>query len=389
MKKLFALLCALASLSIMIVGTTGLASAHSSSPTTTHFVHSCSSTVPTGYAWCQAIVAVSSQFRPDAGPAGYHPADLQSAYKLPSASNGNGQTVAIVDAFDDPNAEADLGVYRSTFGLSACTSGNGCFKKVDQNGGTHYPSPNTGWAEEISLDVDMVSAICPNCHILLVEANSNSFNDLGASVNTAASLGANAISNSYLGGEFSGEQSLQSQFYTHPGIAITAAGGDGGYGTGAPAAFNTLTSVGGTSLVHASNARGWKETVWSGTGSGCSAFISKPSWQHDNGCSRRTMNDVAAVANPGTGVTVYDTYNQPGFEVFGGTSVATPIIAGVYALAGNEGSIDPSYPYSHKSSLFDVKRGSDGSCGGSYLCTAKKGYDGPTGLGTPNGTGAF
>jgi subtilase family serine protease len=391
LKKIFAMLCVLASLSIMIVGTTGMASARSSSPSTPSFVHSCSSAVPAGYAWCQAILAVNSQFRPDSGgPSGYHPADLQSAYKLPSASSGNGQTIAIVDAFDDPNAEADLGVYRSTFGLSACTTGNGCFKKVNENGGTSYPSPNTGWAEEISLDVDMVSAICPNCHILLVEASSSSFSDLGTAVNTAASLGANAISNSYLGGESSGEQSIQNQYYTHPGIAITAASGDGGYGTGAPAVFNTLTAVGGTSLVAApKKARGWKETVWSGAGSGCSRYISKPSWQTDKKCSNRTVSDVSAVADPNTGVAVYDTYNQPGFEVFGGTSVATPIIASVYGLAGNESSINPGYPYSHTSSLFDVKKGSNGSCGGSYLCTAKKGYDGPTGLGTPDGSGAF
>lgn len=389
MKKVFTLLAALAALSLVIVGTTGQVSARSFSSVTPHPVQVCAS-VPAGYARCMAIQMVGSQFHPNPNsPSGYHPADLQSAYKLPSASNGSGQTVAIVDAFDDPNAEADLGVYRSTFGLSACTTSNGCFKKVDENGGTHYPSPNTGWAEEISLDLDMVSAVCPNCHILLVEATSSSFNDLGASVNTAASLGANAISNSYLGGEFSGEVSLMNSDYTHPGIAITAASGDGGYGTGAPAVFNTLTAVGGTSLVHKSNARGWKETVWSGAGSGCSAFISKPSWQTDPSCSRRTVADVAAVADPSTGVSVYDTYNQPGFEVFGGTSVATPIIASVYALAGNEASINPGYSYSHTSSLFDVKKGSNGSCGGSYLCTGKTGYDGPTGNGTPNGIGAF
>lgn len=390
MKKLLTALCTLAVLSFMTVGTSGLAAAHTVSSVSPHSVQVCSSAVRPGYARCMSIVMVGSQFHPNSGPAGYHPTDLQSAYKLPSSSAGSGQTVAIVDAYDDPNAEADLGVYRSTFGLSACTTGNGCFRKVDQTGGTHYPRPDAGWSQEISLDLDMVSAVCPNCHILLVEGNSNSFNDLGTSVNEAASLGANAISNSYSGGEFSGEVSLQSAYYTHPGVAITASSGDNGYGVGAPAAFNTLTAVGGTSLRHASNARGWSETVWSGAGSGCSAFISKPSWQHDASCSKRTVADTSAVADPNTGVSVYDTYQQSGWLVFGGTSVSSPMIASVFALAGNSSSINTGYLYSHVAgNFFDVKKGSNGSCGGSYLCTGKKGYDGPTGLGTPNGTGGF
>jgi len=337
-----------------------------------------------------AIQEIASQIRSNtSGPAGYHPADLQSAYKLPSSSAGSGQTVAIVDAFDDPNAEADLSVYRSTFGLSACTTANGCFKKVGETGGTNYPAPDSGWAQEISLDLDMVSAVCPQCHILLVEATSASFNDLGSSVNTAVRLGAKAVSNSYGGSEWSGEGSIQQLYYTHSGVAITASSGDNGYGVSAPAAFNTVTAVGGTSLLHASNARGWNETVWSGAGSGCSKFISKPSWQKNAGCSKRTVADVSAVADPNTGVSVYDTYQQPGWLVFGGTSVSSPIIASVFALAGNESSINPGYPYSHTSGLFDVIKGSNGRCGGSYLCTGKKGYDGPSGLGTPNGTSAF
>jgi subtilase family serine protease len=324
-----------------------------------------------------------------AAPGGYNPADLQSAYKLPSATAGSGQTVAIVDAYNDPRAESDLGVYRSQFGLPACTTANGCFKKVDQNGGTSYPRGNTGWAEEISLDLDMVSAICPNCHILLVEAKTNSFANLATAVNTAARLGANAISNSYGGSEYSNEVTDQSNF-NHPGVAITASSGDNGYGVEFPAASQYVTAVGGTSLTRSGNSRGWSETAWSGAGSGCSAYISKPSWQRDSGCSRRTVADVSAVADPNTGVSVYDTYNTSGWLVFGGTSVASPIIASVYALAGNEGSITyGSYPYSHTSSLFDVTSGSNGSCGGSYLCTATTGYDGPTGLGTPNGSGGF
>ncbi|GHO59380.1 S53 family peptidase [Ktedonobacter robiniae] len=344
-------------------------------------------------AQCNAIQidANTSGVKPNASsPSGYNPADLQSAYKLPSASAGSGQTVAIVDAYDDPNAESDLAVYRSKFGLPACTTANGCFRKVNQTGGTSYPRANSGWAEEISLDLDMVSAICPNCHILLVEAKSSSFANLGTAVNTAISLGANTVSNSYGGSESSGESSYAS-YYNHPGHIITASSGDSGYGAQVPAAYNTVVAVGGTSLSKSSNSRGWTETAWNGAGSGCSAYISKPSWQKDTGCSRRTIADVSAVADPNTGVSVYDTYgNVGGWLVFGGTSVSSPIIASVYALAGNASSVNAaSSLYSHTGNLFDVTSGSNGSCGGSYLCTAGTGYDGPTGLGTPNGTGAF
>jgi subtilase family serine protease len=301
--------------------------------------------------------------------------------------------VGIVDAYDDPNAESDLGVYRSQFGLAACTTANGCFRKVNQSGGTRYPRANGGWAQEISLDLDMVSAICPNCHILLVEASSNSLSNLGTAVNEAAALGATEISNSYGGGESSSDTSYDTSYYNHPGIAITASSGDNGYGVEYPAASQYVTAVGGTTLTRASNSRGWSETAWSGTGSGCSAYDPKPSWQTDSGCSKRTVADVSAVADPNTGVSVYDSFSyqgQSGWLVFGGTSVASPIIASVYALASNAATVTyGSYPYSHTSSLNDVTSGSNGSCGGSYLCTAGPGYDGPTGLGTPNGSGGF
>jgi subtilase family serine protease len=346
-----------------------------------------------GRAACFAEVVTSAKTakplaRPRAStPSGLFPADLQSAYALPSGA-GSGQTIAIVDAYDDPTAEADLGVYRSQFGLSSCTTSNGCFRKVNQTGGSTPPAKDAGWAEEISLDVDMASAICPNCKILLVEASSSSITDLGTAVNTAASLGATQISNSYGGSEFSSETSYES-YYNHPGIAVTVSSGDAGYGVEFPAASRYVTAVGGTTLTRASNARGWTETAWSGAGSGCSSYVPKPSWQHDTGCSRRTVADVSAVANPSTGVAVYDStpyQGSSGWLVFGGTSVSAPIIAGVYALAGNQSL---SFTYGHTASLFDVTSGSNGSCGGSYLCTAVAGYDGPTGLGTPDGTGAF
>ena len=236
----------------------------------------------------------------------------------------------------------------------------------------------------------MVSAICPNCHILLVEATSPSDANLGTAVNTAVRLGANAVSNSYGGSESSSESSYAS-YYNHPGVAITASAGDSGYGVEVPAAYSTVTAVGGTSLTYNNGVR--TESTWNGTGSGCSAYIAKPGWQHDSGCSHRTVADVSAVADPNTGVSVYDSYSyqgQSGWLVFGGTSVSSPIIASVYALAGNEGSITyGSYPYSHTASLNDVTSGSNGTCSPAYLCTAKSGYDGPTGLGTPNGIGAF
>ena len=325
------------------------------------------------------------------GPSGYGPTDLRAAYGLASASTGGaGQTIAIVDAFDDANAEKDLAVYRSQFGLPPCTTANGCFRKVDQNGGTNYPRGNAGWAEEISLDLDMASAICPNCKILLVEARTNSFANLAAAVDRAAALGATVISNSYGGSEYSGEVNDQSHF-NHAGVAITVSSGDNGFGVEFPAASQFVTAVGGTTLRRDASARGFSETVWSGAGSGCSAYISKPSWQTDAGCSRRTVTDVAAVADPNTGVAVYDTYrlHPGGWLVFGGTSVAAPIIGGVYALAGNARSINyGSFSYSQLGSVFDIVSGSNGSCG-SYLCTGTVGFDGPTGNGTPNGVGAF
>jgi subtilase family serine protease len=342
-----------------------------------------------GAARCHARVVTDGRGAPlvTSTPAGYGPSDLRSAYAL-TGTGGAGQTIGIVDAYDDPNAASDLSAYRAQYGLAPCAAG--CFRKVNQAGGTSYPRANGSWAQEISLDLDMASAICPSCHILLVEATSSSLSNLGTAVNTAASLGATVISNSYGGSESSSETSWDNAYYHHPGVAITASTGDSGYGVQYPAASPYVTAVGGTSLTRASNTRGWTETAWSGAGSGCSAFELKPSWQRDAGCSKRTVADVSADANPNTGVAVYDTYHSGGWLVFGGTSVASPIIASVYALAGNAATVTfGSYPYGQTSSLFDITSGSNGSCTNSYLCTAGGGYDGPTGLGTPNGLSAF
>src|SRR5919108_1106916 len=342
------------------------------------------SAVPVGYARCFSLVKGNAAA---SGPSGYGPADLQSAYALPSATAGSGQTVAIVDAFDDPTAESDLGQYRSFYGLPPCTTANGCFRKVNQTGGTlPMPAPSADWSLEISLDLDMVSAVCPNCHILLVEATTNLDSDLYTAEDTAARLGANEISNSWGGSEYSGQTSDDAHF-NPPGIAITASSGDSGFGVSYPAASRYLTAVGGTSLTRNSSTRGWTESAWSGAGSGCSRYDAKPAWQTDTGRSRRTVADVSAVADPNTGVAVF--YGSLWWTV-GGTSASSPIIASVYALAGNASSVTyGSYPYSHTAGLFDTTSGSNGSCSPSYLCHGRAGYDGPTGLGTPNGVSGF
>jgi subtilase family serine protease len=323
-------------------------------------------------------------------PSGYGPVQFRTGYGL-TASGSSSTTIAIVDAYDDPNIESDLGIYSTQFGLPKCTTANGCFKKVNQNGGTSYPAKNAGWALEISLDVQIAHAVCPNCKILLVEANSNSFSDLLKAEDYAIAH-AKVVSNSWGGGEASGEIGFDTHF-NHVGHPITFSSGDGGYGVEYPASSQYVTAVGGTTLNLNSNNTYKSETVWSGTGSGCSAYEPKPTWQKDTGCVRRTVADVSADANPSTGAAVYDSFaynGRSGWFKVGGTSLSSPLIAAVYALAGNATStVDGSFSYSHKSSLHDVTSGSDGSCGGSYLCTAKSGFDGPTGNGTPKGTGAF
>jgi hypothetical protein len=336
-----------------------------------------------------------------AAPSGYGPSDLQSAYDLPSATAGSGATVAIVDAYNDPNAAADLATYRAQYGLPACTEASGCFRVVNEEGqASPLPADGNGWDVEESLDVDMVSAICPDCKIILVEANSADTSDLGPAVDAAVALGAQYVSNSYATTGEDPSETGDDQYYNHPGVVITAAAGDAGYAVNYPAASPYVTSVGGTTLVRDSGtARGWAETAWGngtsgqGTGSGCSAYEPQPSWQTGvvSGCANRAVADVSAVADPSTGVAMYDSYSEGGWMVVGGTSVATPIIASVYALAGapTSGSYPASYLYAHYAvdpSVFnDVTSGSDGTCGPAVLCMAGPGWDGPTGLGTPDG----
>ncbi|MFB7776324.1 carboxypeptidase regulatory-like domain-containing protein [Streptomyces bauhiniae] len=334
-------------------------------------------------------------------PQGFGPGDLRSAYGIP-AGGGAGKTIAIVDAFDNPNAEGDLAIYRAQYGLPACTTANGCYTKVDQRGGSHYPDPDPGWASEISLDLDMVSAVAPKARILLVEADGATIDDLGTAVDQAVAMGAQYVSNSY-GSNYryfpeDPAEAAADAHYDHPGVAIVASAGDNNYGVAYPAASPHVTAIGGTTLVkEAGGSRGWTESVWShdsyGTGSGCSRYEPKPAFQKDSGCAGRTVADVSAVADPATGVAVYDTYAESGgWGVAGGTSASAPIVAGVYANAGAPvaGTYPDIYPYAARDTgLHDVTTGSNGKCSPAYLCTAGPGYDGPTGLGTPDGLKAF
>jgi len=297
---------------------------------------------------------------------GLHPADLQNRYALPSQKSGG--TVAIVDAYDDPTAESDLAIYRSAFGLSDCSSSNGCFRKINQQGLTaSFPGANSGWDEEISLDADMVSAVCPKCKILLIEANSPSFDDLGAAVDKAVSLGAMVISNSYYGPEWSGETAYDVHYH-HSGVAITVSAGDQ-QSSFYPAASPYVTAIGGTSL--SGSAPSWNETAWQYTGQGCSPYEPKPKWQGTTPCKSRAAVDVAAIADPQTGVAMYDS-TAGGWLVGGGTSVGAPLLAAAYALSGNPQG--PAYSYAHRSAFHDIP---------------PAGYDLPTGLGSPNGVGGL
>ncbi|WP_406841574.1 kelch repeat-containing protein (plasmid) [Streptomyces sp. AHU1] len=380
----------------------GAAAASGSGAQAERTLKMCSAPVSTGYAQCLSELVVTP---PSSGsrtaavtPRGLTPDDLLSAYNLP-ANGGKGATIAIVDAFDDPNAAEDLAVYRAQFGLPALAPGQ--FRKVNQSGEEgNYPVPDAEWAGEISLDLDMVSAIAPYANILLVETDTNSFDNLGAGVDRAVALGATAVSNSYGAPEQDPSREGEiARHYDHPGVPITVSAGDSGYGVQSPANLPTVTSVGGTSLVKdSSTARGWSESVWfnshGGTGSGCSQYQQKPAFQKDTGCEHRTVADVSAVADPVTGVAVYDSYGGAvpgGWGQFGGTSASAPIIAGVYSLAGRavSGQYPNTYPYANADSLNDVTTGADGACTPEYLCSAQKGYDGPTGLGTPDGLKAF
>jgi subtilase family serine protease len=363
----------------------------------------CPGPAAAGSARCHAHVITDAKGTPQAtvAPSGYGPAQFRGAYSLPSSAPA-GQTIAIVDAYDDPNIANDLNAYSTQFGLPLCNSANPCFRKVNQSGSASGPFPRTepGWSLEIALDVEVAHGTCPNCKILLVEANSSGLSNLAAAVGTAARQGATEISNSYGGSEFSSELSeTYAGPYNQPGVAVTVSSGDNGYGAaGFPASLSSVIAVGGTTLtLGAGNAYGG-ESVWSGAGSGCSLYAGAPSWQSFlSACGgKRGSADVAADANPNTGAAVYDSVKYQGrsgwFQV-GGTSLSSPLIAGVYALAGGlpAGSTGASALYGRLGDaavLHDVTAGANGSCS-TLMCKGAVGYDGPTGVGTPLGIGAF
>ncbi|HLY03589.1 MAG TPA: hypothetical protein VKR56_13975 [Candidatus Cybelea sp.] len=338
-----------------------------------------------GRAQCDVLVRSGV----DPNFAGLTPANLWSAYKLATLVpvHGAGQVVAVVDAYDNPNVTTDLAAYRSQFALGAPN-----FTKYNQLGQmSNYPSGSSGWGVEIDLDVEMVSASCPKCTIILVEANSTGWSDLQTAEAEAVTKGATIISNS-----FSGTGANQA-FFSTPNKTYLASSGDSGYGIADPADFDTVVSVGGTTLSPAGPPRHWAETVWSGSGAGCSTDT-KPAWQADPGCTYRTANDVSADANPSTGVAEYDTYGYGGWIVVGGTSVGSPFLAGIFGLKGNATSQHGGKTFwipAHQVHLYPVLSGNDGSCSGphTYLCTAGTGqygnYSGPGGWGSPKGMGAF
>jgi hypothetical protein len=339
-------------------------------------------------------MAVPHAAAPPAGSLG--PKELRAAYKLPS-SGGQGRLVAIVDAFDAPNAEADMNVYRQYYGIPPCTTANGCFRKLNQDGQPGpYPPGDRGWEGEIMVDLDMVSATCPDCTIVLIEARSQNGVDLGPCVAKAHELGAISVNNSYGGPESDPDSVASFNFYTQPGMLVVASSGDDGYlktvndqmaivpEVAFPAASPAVLSVGGTSLRPSTSTRGWAETAWSGAGSGCSKSQAKPPWQKDPGCMKRFVADISAVGDPATGVAMYD---RGSWIAIGGTSVSAPIIAGI---AGLFNITEPSWPYSNTDKFFDVTSGTNdppapGRCG-TYQCIAGPGVDGPTGIGTPNAT---
>jgi hypothetical protein len=468
--------------SALLAGAPGASAAPGSQPTslslaTTRYAQIrrvCPPATP-GRATCFALVRVpvasehAAGARPytlddgasESGPAGgLTPAQLASAYEYDSTEGGAGQTVAIVDAYDDPNIEKDLGKFDENYKLPECTTANGCFEKVGQTGSTTSlpKADKEGWSLEISLDVDTVHGVCPKCKILLVEANEPTDADLATSVNEAVKLGATEVSNSYGGPE---EAPGEEAAYNHPGVVIAASAGDDGYydwdvvseGYAAPekpntpASFPTVVAVGGTSLTLASNGTRASESVWndsgrpsdeeefkqySATGGGCSTLFAAPSWQLDTpgwtntACgTKRLDNDISAVADPYTGYDIYDSYNcgksceeegvGKGWVTIGGTSLSSPLVSSLYALAGGSGGV--SYPaatlYSHfgQPSLYDVTEGGNGFCDGEAVgpcdepainetygdidcegttaCDAATGYDGPSGLGAPKGLGEF
>jgi subtilase family serine protease len=354
--------------------------------------------VCSGGRWlCKAHIRMDQHnvILPPATPFGLGPADLASAYKL-SASQTSTATIAIVDAFRYPDAASDLAAYRSQFGLPPCTVANGCFKIVNQYGATAplpgNSPPGDNWTVEAALDLDMASAACPTCKLVLVEAQDDVGNGLFVAQNAAAAIpGVVAISDSWGGPSDGTDLSMDAQFFTHPQAVNTfVASGDSG-NTGItpdyPSTSAHVIGVGGTHLVTSTTARGWTETAWAGSGSSCSQLITKPSFQSmvpAGACRNRATSDLSAVGDPATPVAVFNA-GVGGWVAVAGTSASSPFVAGVYARYGIAGRThDASYAYRHTSEFFDIRSGTNGTCT-TALCKAGAGWDGPTGIGSPNG----
>jgi subtilase family serine protease len=340
-----------------------------------------------GYAHCDVLIQSQGGGAPNVS--GLTPANFQARYKLPSSTKGSGQVIAIVDAYDNPNVASDLAEYRSNFDL-----GTAKFTKYNQEGQTkNYPQGSSDWGVEIDLDVEMVSASCPKCTIYLIEANDNSGNNLYDAEAEAVKLGATVVSNSWGGGG----GSASGGDFDAKGVTYLASAGDGGYGMQDPADYSTVVSVGGTLL--GVNGNKFTEVVWPDSGGGCSV-VAKPEWQKDPGCKDRTGNDVAAVA---WNAAEYDTYDEGGWFTVGGTSVASPLVAGMYGLAENATKKQSGKDFWTMSKHNRTKNfhyissgqllGCPASLDGTYLCEAGTKqfgtYSGPSGWGTPNGVGAL
>jgi hypothetical protein len=354
---------------------------------------------------------------------GYCPIDLQQAYDLPSLTKGGGHVVAIVDAYGYHHAAADLAFFRKTMGLKPCTVASKCLRIVNQNGGTSLPGeppPSDDWKGEQSLDLDMVSGICPNCKIILVQADNDYTTNLYTGVKTAGRIGGRYIGASWGSGPEGGDNAI----FHQPGKVISVAAGDNGGGTKfgggpiQPCTYTYVVCVGGTRLMRdQQNKRGWTESVWNdftfdqcggsagcgATGSACSTKIAKPQWQTDSGCRMRSAADTSASASLRNPVIVYNSEegcSPPNcFWLYGGTSASAQIISAVFALGGNAGAGQgASYVWKHhagnvndviKGNNIDPNKGVNCASHVSYICTARAGFDGPTGLGTPSGLGAF
>jgi subtilase family serine protease len=372
----------------LAAGTTGASAMPAQGRVTTHVVRACAPVTKVGQVACDALVLTDAdgQMIRGASPlvGSFTPADFQKAYNIEGLKS-HGATVAIVDAYGYSTLEADLKVYRSTYDLPPCTVANGCLTILDERGGHDYPPDNAGWDLEQALDVDMVSAACPDCKILVVQGKAPNLKSLGHAVDTAAKTkGVVAISNSYGGGN-----SQNNPYYNHPGVAVVASTGDSGYQGGQyPASDTHVIAVGGTSLFKDASKRGFHESAWSGAGSGCARRNPAPNYQRlaDTSCKTDAIADVSAAADPANGGA--SIYYAGRFQSVGGTSEASPLIGGVFGLSGNTAGYPGKYLYRDPKDLYDVTTGSNGSCG-PPLCTSGKGWDGPTGLGTPNGIGAF